>query len=68
MSHDTLELDQAAGHFHDYPCYATASRYGNIAIDYFANMIITVEELKSIIRLTQPYIDGPTEIIISEAR
>lgn len=53
---DTETLDHAASNFHDHPCFATADRYIAIAIDHAANMIISMEELKNIHRLVQPYI------------
>jgi hypothetical protein len=64
MTNDSLELDQAAGHFHDYPCYATANRYAAIAIDYAANMIITMDELKNIVRITQPFLGSDVHCMV----
>lgn len=53
---DLDELDTAAVNFNDYPCYATADRYAHIAIDYAAAMIISMEEIKNIVKLVQPYL------------
>lgn len=61
--YDTEDLDLAASNFHDYPCYATADRYAAVAIDYAAAMIISMPEIKNIIRLVQPYL-GDVDINI----
>jgi hypothetical protein len=58
------ELDDAAARFHDDPCYATADRYAHIAIDYAANMIITMKEIKEIVKLVQPYLGSDVHCMV----
>ena len=57
-------LDDAAAAFHDYPCYATADRYSHIAIDFAAAMMITMPEVKNIIKLCAPYLGLDTPNLI----
>lgn len=42
-------LDIAAGLFEDFPCEVTAKRYEQLAMTYYAAMVITLDELENIL-------------------